>query len=422
MSGRYKKVKEYKMNELGKQLEQRFYRYLAIESQSDAASTIVPSTEGQRELAKLLAEELESYGLKDIYIDEHAILYAMRPGNKPTAPKIGFVTHLDTVDVGLSPVIKPQTLKYEGKDLCLNANENIWFKTAEHPEAAPYIGENIIFSDGTSVLGADNKAAITVVMELMNKLQHADFDCGDIYVAFVPDEEIGLRGSKIMDLSRFQVDFAYTIDCCALGEVVFETFNAASIEVSIKGITAHPMSAKNVLLNPIRVAHDFIGCFDRFDTPEHTEQREGYFYVTDLVANPDNAKIKMAIRDFDRNSYEARKRFIEQSIELIRARHPKAKIEFRIDDVYSNISDSLGDDRTAIDLIFDALKIQGVEANVIPMRGGTDGSALSARGILTPNYFTGALNFHSCFEFLPVSSFEKSYLVSETICRLVGQK
>ncbi|EMB3081358.1 peptidase T [Providencia rettgeri] len=410
------------MNELGKQLEQRFYRYLAIESQSDAASTIVPSTEGQRELAKLLAEELESYGLKDIYIDEHAILYAMRPGNKPTAPKIGFVTHLDTVDVGLSPVIKPQTLKYEGKDLCLNANENIWFKTAEHPEAAPYVGENIIFSDGTSVLGADNKAAITVVMELMNKLQHADFDCGDIYVAFVPDEEIGLRGSKIMDLSRFQVDFAYTIDCCALGEVVFETFNAASIEVSIKGITAHPMSAKNVLLNPIRVAHDFIGCFDRFDTPEHTEQREGYFYVTDLVANPDNAKIKMAIRDFDRNSYEARKRFIEQSIELIRARHPKAKIEFRIDDVYSNISDSLGNDRTAIDLIFDALKIQGVEANVIPMRGGTDGSALSARGILTPNYFTGALNFHSCFEFLPVSSFEKSYLVSETICRLVGQK
>ncbi|MEX9566643.1 peptidase T [Providencia vermicola] len=410
------------MNELGKQLEQRFFRYLAIESQSDAAATVVPSTEGQRDLAKLLAKELESYGLKDIYIDDHAILYAVRPGNNPSAPKIGFVTHLDTVDVGLSPVIKPQTLKYEGKDLCLNAQEDIWFKTAEHPEAAPYVGEEIIFSDGTSVLGADNKAAVTVVMELMDKLQYADFACGDIYVAFVPDEEIGLRGSKIMDLSRFKVDFAYTIDCCALGEVVYETFNAASIDVSIKGITAHPMSAKNVLLNPIRVAHDFIGCFDRFDTPEHTEQREGYFYVTDLVANPDNAKIKMAIRDFDRNSYEARKRYIGEVVELIRARHPKAKIEFKIEDVYSNISDSLGSDRTAIDLIFDALKIQGVEPNDIPMRGGTDGSALSARGILTPNYFTGALNFHSRFEFLPLSSFEKSYLVSESICRLVGQK
>lgn len=410
------------MNQLGKQLEQRFFRYLAIESQSDASATFVPSTEGQRELAKLLAKELESYGLKDIYIDDHAILYALRPGNKPSAPKIGFVTHLDTVDVGLSPVIKPQTLKYEGKDLCLNAQEEVWFKTEEHPEAAPYVGEEIIFSDGTSVLGADNKAAVTVVMELMDKLQNADFDCGDIYVAFVPDEEIGLRGSKIMDLSRFKVDFAYTIDCCALGEVVYETFNAASIDITIKGITAHPMSAKNVLVNPIRVAHDFIGCFDRFDTPEHTEHREGYFYVTDLIANPDNAKIKMAIRDFDRNSYEARKRYIGEVVELIKARHPKAKIEFNIVDVYSNISDSLGDDRTAIDLIFEALKIQNVEPNVIPMRGGTDGSALSARGVLTPNYFTGALNFHSKFEFLPLSSFEKSYLVSETICRLVGQK
>lgn len=410
------------MNKLGKQLEQRFFRYLAIESQSDAAATVVPSTEGQRDLAKLLAKELESYGLKEIYIDEHAILYAVRPGNKPSAPKIGFVTHLDTVDVGLSPVIKPQTLKYEGKDLCLNAQEDIWFKASEHPEAVPYIGEEIIFSDGTSVLGADNKAAVTVVMELMDKLQQADFDCGDIYIAFVPDEEIGLRGSKIMNLSRFKVDFAYTIDCCDLGEVVYETFNAASIEVTIKGVTAHPMSAKNVLLNPIRVAHDFIGCFDRFDTPEHTEQREGYFYVTDLIANPDNAKIKMAIRDFDRNSYEARKRYIGEAIELIRARHPRAKIDFKIEDVYSNISDSLGDDRTAIDLIFEALKIQNVEPKVIPMRGGTDGSALSARGILTPNYFTGALNFHSRFEFLPLSSFEKSYLVSESICRLVGQK
>ncbi|PHM55154.1 peptidase T [Xenorhabdus sp. KK7.4] len=410
------------MNELGQQLEQRFYRYLAIESQSDASSIIVPSTEGQRNLAELLAKELEGYGLADIYIDEHAILYAVRRGNKPSAPKIGFVTHLDTVDVGLSAVIKPQTLLYEGKDLCLNTQENIWFKTSEHPEATPYIGEPIIFSDGTSVLGADNKAAVTVIMELMDKLQQAKFDYGDIYVAFVPDEEIGLRGSKLMDLSRFNVDFAYTIDCCALGEVIYETFNAASVEMTITGITTHPMSAKNVLLNPIRVAYDFIGCFDKYDTPEYTEHREGYFYFTNLIANPDNAKIKMAIRDFDRNSYKERKNYVTQSIELIRARHPRAKIDYKIEDVYSNISDSLGDDRTAIDLILEALKIQGITANIIPMRGGTDGSALSARGILTPNYFTGALNFHSRFEFLPVSSFEKSYLVTETICRLVGKK
>lgn len=410
------------MNTLGQKLEQRFFRYLAVESQSDASASVVPSTQGQLELAKLLAKELETYGLKDIHIDSHAILYAMRPGNNPNAPKVGFVAHLDTVDVGISPNIHPQTLRYEGKDLCLNKEKDIWFKAQEHPEAVPYIGEEIIFSDGTSVLGADNKVAITVVMELMDKLQQADFDCGDIYVAFVPDEEIGLRGSKLMDLSRFNVDFAYTIDCCALGEVVYETFNAASIKVSVKGVTAHPMSAKNVLLNPIRVAHDFIGCFDRFDTPEHTEHREGYFYVTDLIANPDNAVIKMAIRDFDKQSYEARKQFIKQSVALIQARHPRAQINYEIVDVYSNISDSIGEDRTAIELIFEALKQLNIQPNVIPMRGGTDGSALSARGLLTPNYFTGALNFHSRFEFLPVSSFEKSYLVTEMLCRLAGKR
>lgn len=410
------------MSELAKQLESRFYRYLAIESQSDASKTQVPSTDGQRQLAELLAEELISYGLQDVYIDEHAILYAVKLGNKSSAPAIGFVTHLDTVDVGLLPVIKPQTLYYEGKDLCLNQQQDIWFRVAEHPEAAPYIGQHIIFSDGTSVLGADNKAAVTVIMELMAKLQTTEFDCGDIYVAFVPDEEIGLRGSKIMDLSRFKVDFAYTIDCCAVGEVVYETFNAASVEISIKGVTAHPMSAKNVLLNPVRVTHDFIGCFDRFDTPEHTEQREGYFYFTDLIVNPGNAKIKMAIRDFDRSSYEERKKYIAQVVALLRARYPKAVIDYKIEDVYSNISDSLGEDRTAIDLLFAALELQQITANVIPMRGGTDGSALSARGVLTPNYFTGALNFHSRFEFLPLHSFEKSYQVTETICRLAGGK
>lgn len=410
------------MSELAKQLTARFCRYLATESQSDASATQVPSTGGQRQLAEHLAEELKSYGLQDVYIDEHAILYAFRPGNKPSAPAIGFVTHLDTVDVGLSPVIKPQILYYEGKDLCLNHQENIWFRADEHPEAVPYIGQHIIFSDGTSVLGADNKAAVTVVMELMAKLQTTESDYGDIYIAFVPDEEIGLRGSKIMDLSRFKVDFAYTIDCCALGEVVYETFNAAAVEICIKGVTAHPMSAKNVLINPIRVAHDFIGCFDRFDTPEHTEKREGYFYFTDLIANPDNARIKMAIRDFDRKSYDARKKYIEQAVALIRSRHPGAVIDYKTEDVYSNISDSLGEDRTAIELIFDALALQKITPDVIPMRGGTDGSALSVRGILTPNYFTGALNFHSRFEFLPLASFEKSYQVTETLCHLAGKR
>ena len=409
---------------LGQALTTRFFRYLAIESQSDASSPTTPSTESQWNMVNLLASELKEYGLSDIHIDEHGVLTAFRKGNVEDVPTIGFITHVDTVDVGLSPNIKPQVLRYEGADLCLNSAESIYFKRAEHPEAERYIGEEIIFSDGTSVLGADNKSAVTVVMELMaNLAASADLSSqvGDIYVAFVPDEEIGLRGAKVMDLNRFKVDFAYTIDCCEEGEVVYETFNAGSVKIKIEGVTAHPMSAKGVLVNPLRVAHDLMGCFDRLDTPEHTEGREGYFWVTAINGNANDALMNINIRDFDKTSYEARKSYIREAVALIAARHPKAKIECEITDVYSNIIDSMGEDKTALDILFAAFKELAIEPNVIPMRGGTDGSALSTRGIFTPNYFTGALNFHSRFEFLPISAFEKSYKVTEMIAKLTAQ-
>lgn len=409
------------MQSIAQQLQQRFFRYVAITSQSCATNPTVPSTEGQRILAQTLANELKQMGIDDIHLDEHSVLIAHFKGNKPLAPKIGFVAHLDTVDVGLSADIKPQIKTFTGDDICLNNDKDIWFKIDERPEIKPYLNDDIIFSDGTSVLGADNKAAITVLMTLMQHLTEHPQHYGDIYVAFVPDEEIGLRGAKVMDLSHFPVDFAYTIDCCQLGEVVYETFNAASVSIKIKGVTAHPMSAKNVLVNPIRVAHDIIGCFDRQDTPEHTEGREGYFYVTDLHANPDSAEIKLSIRDFDKTSYEARKNYVDEVVKLVAARHPKAKIECEIVDVYSNIHDSLGADRTAIDLIFKGMEQLAIEPKVIAMRGGTDGSALSKRGIFTPNYFTGAHNFHSYFEFLPMQSFIKSYQLTELICQLTAE-
>lgn len=409
------------MQSIAQQLEQRFFRYVAITSQSDATKTCVPSTEGQRELANLLAKELNELGLKDVHVDEHSILTAHLVGNKKQAPKIGFLAHLDTVDVGLSPDIKPQKCHFNGDDICLNRVDNIWLKVAEHPEILPYKGDDIIVSDGTSVLGADDKAAVSVIMTLMQQLANKPDEHGDIYIAFVPDEEIGLRGAKLMDLNRFPVDFAYTIDCCQLGEVVYETFNAASVGISIKGVTAHPMSAKNVLVNPIRVAQDLMNCFDSAQTPEHTELREGYFYFTHLNANSDRAQINLSIRDFDKQSYEARKQYIHEAVKLIQVRHPHAQIDCCIEDVYSNIRDSLGQDHTPIDLIFSALEKLNIEPKVMAMRGGTDGSVLSKRGIFTPNYFTGAHNFHSRFEFLPIQSFIKSYQVTETICQLVAQ-
>ncbi|ORM55279.1 peptidase T [Pantoea conspicua] len=406
-------------DKLETQLTERFFRYLAVSSQSDAKSTSLPSTPGQHAMAELLAAELRTLGLEQVVIDQHATVTAVKRGNRPNAPRIGFITHIDTVDVGLSPDIKPQILRWQDEDLCLNADEDIWLRRDQHPEIAPYIGQEVIFSDGTSVLGADNKAAVTVVMTLMENL-HGDH--GDIVVAFVPDEEIGLRGAKALDLeTRFNVDFAWTIDCCELGEVVYENFNGAAAEIRFTGVPAHPMSGKGVLVNPLLMAHDFISQFDRQQTPEQTEGREGYIWFNEMQANASQAILKASIRDFDLASFAARKQLLQQQAQAIAARYPTGKVDITLTDIYSNISNALGEDRRAIDLIFKALSALDIEPKVIPMRGGTDGAALSAKGLLTPNFFTGAHNFHSRFEFLPLTSFVKSYQVAEKLCYLATE-
>jgi len=407
------------MTALATQLTQRFFRYLAVSSQSDAKSDTLPSTPSQHAMAQLLAQELTALGLDEVEIDDCATVTAVKRGSRPSAPRIGFITHIDTVDVGLSPDIHPQILTWQGEDLLLNAREDIWLRRDEHPEIAPYLGEEIIFSDGTSVLGADNKAAVTVVMTLMENLQG---DHGDIVVAFVPDEEIGLRGAKALDLEkRFNVDFAWTIDCCELGEVVYENFNGASAEITFTGVPAHPMSAKGVLVNPLLMAHDFISLFDRQATPEHTEGREGYIWFNEMQAGASQARLKASIRDFDLAQFAARKAQLQQAVAEIAQRYPTGSVAISISDIYSNISNAVGEDRRAIDLIFTALADLDIEPKVIPMRGGTDGAALSAKGLLTPNFFTGAHNFHSRFEFLPISSFVKSYQVAERLCLLAAQ-
>lgn len=405
---------------LASQLTQRFFRYLAITSQSDAAATTLPTTPGQHEMARELANELETLGLSDIVIDDHATVTAVKKGNVPGAPRIGFITHTDTVDVGLSPDIHPQILTFSGTDLCLNAEQQIWLRVDEHPEILAYPNEEIIFSDGTSVLGADNKAAVTVVMTLLENLT-AEHQHGDIVVAFVPDEEVGLRGAKALDLKRFDVDFAWTIDCCELGEIVYENFNAAQAQIRFTGVTAHPMSAKGVLVNPLLMATDYINHFDRLQTPEHTADREGYVWFNGMEAVQGYAVLSASIRDFDKARFEARKQQIGEVAELIARAHPTARVEFEVTDVYSNISNAIGEDRRAVDLIFEAMEQAGVTPKPTPMRGGTDGAALSAKGILTPNFFTGAHNFHSRFEFLPLKSFEASYNVALQLCLLAAR-
>ncbi|MBS1205885.1 MAG: peptidase [Proteobacteria bacterium] len=402
------------------QLTHRFFRYLTITSQSDPTATTLPTTVGQFDMARELANELKTLGLDEIVIDDHATVTAVKKGNMPGAPRLGFITHIDTVDVGLSPHIHPQILRFEGEDLCLNAREDIWLRVAEHPEILAYANEDIIFSDGTSVLGADNKAAVTVVMTLLENLT-TEHRHGDIVVAFVPDEEVGLRGAKALDLTRFDVDFAWTIDCCELGEIVYENFNAASAQIRFTGVTAHPMSAKGVLVNPLLMAMDYISHFDRQQTPEHTAGREGYVWFNGINAVQGHADLSASIRDFDSESFARRKQQIADVAAKIAAQYPTAKVEYSISDTYSNISNAIDEDRRAIDLMFEAMASLGIAPKPTPMRGGTDGAALSAKGLLTPNFFTGAHNFHSRFEFLPLKSFEASYNVALQLCLLAAR-
>lgn len=407
--------------QLAERLIARFFRYLAVSSQSDARAETVPSTPGQWDMARLLKAELEALGIGDVHLDDHAVVTARLPATVPGAPRIGFCAHVDTVDVGLSPHIHPQRVLFTGQDICLNPAQDIWMRVAEHPEYLPYVGQELILTDGTSVLGADNKAAVTIVMDLLAQLVRERPPHGDIVVAFVPDEEIGLRGAKIMDIKRFPVDFAYTIDSCEIGEFIFETFNAATATVQIEGVTAHPINAKGVMVNPVLVAADLITRFDPMDTPEGTEGREGYCYVTGMTNTQAVATVKVNLRDFDATGLDARKERVREHVAATQAKYPKAKLAVSIEDSYRNIADSLGNDRRCLDLMERGFKELDITPRIFPLRGGTDGSALSARGIPTPNYFTGGLNFHSRFECLPVPAFLLAYRLTDRLVRLAAQ-
>lgn len=417
------------MTQISDELLERFLRYVNIPSQSRAGGG-VPSSPTQWHIAKQLEVELELMDLEDLRLSEQCVLTGYLPANLPkdftgTVPAIGFCAHLDTADVNLSPIVHPQVVKaYPGGDVNLNPEKHIVMKAAEHPELADYIGQDIVFTDGTSVLGADDKAAIANIMTMLHTLYtHPEIYHGDIYVAFVPDEEVGLKGSKAMDYSRFPVAFAYTIDSSAVGEVVYETFNAGTALVNIQGISAHPMNAKGRLVNPTLLAVDFVNLFDRKETPECTEGREGYIWVKSIQSNASRAEVLLNIRDHDKAKYEAKKQQIRDAVEQLKKMEPRTHVSLSLEDVYGNIKDALTDDnKQAIDFIYQAMEGLGITPKTIAMRGGTDGAYISTKGIFTPNYFTGGLNFHSKYEFLPVPSLEKSYEVTMKIIQLVYEK
>lgn len=397
-------------------LTDRFFRYVRTESQSDAHATTVPSTESQWTFARLLVDELSTAGATDVHLSDTCVVTAKIPGTGD-GPAIGFCSHLDTVDVNLSPTVNPQLTHYEGGDICLNAELDLWLRAADHPELAAYEGQPVVHTDGTSVLGADDKAGVTAIMEAVTELG-GQTPHGDIYIAFVPDEEIGLRGVRTIDFDRFPVDYAYTVDGGELGEVVETTFNAATATITIAGVSAHPMNAKGNLVNPITLAMEFANQLDAQETPEHTEGREGFIWLNGIDGNQSTCTMQLSIRDHDREGYEEKKQRLRALASDLAAANPRATITCDIEDVYANISDaktpenSIGSER-----LHATMRRLGIEIKEIDMRGGTDGSWLSNQGVYTPNYFTGAHNFHSIYEFLPVPSLERCYELTLALMR-----
>ena len=399
------------MNKNQTNLLNRFLKYSSIPSQSKEGVAEVPSTLGQFILAKELKKELEEMGLDNINLSSYGVLTARLKGNGDY-PKIGWICHLDTADISLSEVVHPILVEnYQGEEIKQKNGKRITTET--NPELKKHIGKDILFSDGTSVLGADDKAAISIVMEAISIIIENSLEHGDIYLACTPDEEVGLKGAKALDLSLFPVDWAYTIDCQEKGEVVWETFNAGKATVRIEGVSAHPMSSKGVLVNPILVATDIISLLPEKQRPEETEGKEGFIWDNEIKGDSSNAELSILIRDHDKEKYEEKKRVIEEAVKVARSNNPRAKLTLEIEDTYSNLIESMNDkNRIAVDNLKAALKINGIEEKPMAMRGGTDGSFISTKGIFVPNYFTGASNFHSTSEFWPLEDGEASLKVT----------
>ncbi|MDR0806973.1 MAG: peptidase T [Enterobacteriaceae bacterium] len=401
----------------------RFISYTKINTTTDrdkGAAGIMPSSEGQRVLANKVAEELRALGLQDVKVSERAILTATLPANVDyPLPTVAFFGHLDT-SAEQTTDTNAQILPYQGGDLCLNKEQQIFLRQSEFPELSEYIGDELIVTDGTSLLGADDKAAIASIVNMVQYLlQHPEIKHGAVKVGLVPDEEQGLRGSKVFDVKAFGADFAYTLDCCGIGELVYENWNAGDAEITFTGQSAHPMSAKGKLKNSLLMAHKFIAMLPGGEAPEYTDGREGYYWVKQLQGNSAKTLLKMDVRDFTEQGYQKRMAFLGKLAENCASLWGDGSVKCVLADRYANVFNSLqGENSYPIDIAVQAYRSRGIEPKVTPMRGGYDGSALSQNGLPCPNIFTGAHNFHSIYEYLPVKSLRAA---SEVLVEVVKQ-
>ncbi|MBP1540759.1 MAG: peptidase T [Prevotella sp.] len=402
-------------------ITERFLNYTKFDTQSDEDSLTVPSTAKQLVFAEYLKKELEREGLDDVEMDDKGYIYAtLKANTKDDVPTIGFISHYDTSPDCPGTDIKPRIVAhYDGGDITLR--EGIVMTTEKNPELLQHVGEDLIVTDGTTLLGADDKAGIAEIVQAMVYLQeHKDIKHGKIRVAFNPDEETG-RGASHFDIERFDCEWAYTMDGGDVGELEFENFNAASAKISIKGVSVHPGYAKGKMVNANALAVEFARMLPDDQTPETTEGYQGFYHLQGITSDTGQARMSYLIRDFDRNHFEERKRFIQKCAEQMNDKYGEGTVECVVSDQYYNMKEKIDPQMHVIDLVLKAMQETGVAPRVNPIRGGTDGAQLSYRGLPCPNIFAGGINFHGPFEFVPVQSMEKAMQVIVKICELVGK-
>lgn len=393
---------------------ERFKKYISVDTKSDETSDTVPSTKGQLELGKMLVEELKELGLEDIIQDKNGYVYATLPANTDReVPTIGFVAHFDTSPAMDGKVINPQIVEYNGGDIKLNDRYSITLD--EFPELENLKGKTLITTDGTTLLGADDKAGIAEIMDAMEYLiANPDIKHGKIKIGFTPDEEIG-RGADLFDVEGFGADFAYTIDGGPLGELQYENFNAASVKINIQGKSVHPGTAKNVMINSTKIAMELDSMLPSNQVPEHTEKYEGFYMLDSIAGDIDHTTMSYIIRDHSMEEFKNKKSHMQSVVDFLNIKYGNI-IEIEIKDSYYNMREKIEPHIEIIQLAEKSMKEVGIEPDIKPVRGGTDGARLSYMGLPTPNIFTGGYNFHGRFEFIPI---ENMKLASKLIVKIV---
>ena len=403
-------------------LKDRFLRYVKFETRSDEKSETIPSTPTQLEFAKILAKELEEIGMENVYVNDACFVNATLPGNiDEDVPVIGFIAHMDTADFNATNVNPKIVENYDGKDIVLNEAKDIVLSVEEFPNLKNYVGKTVITTDGTTLLGADDKAGIVEIVEAMKYLiEHPEIKHGTVKVAFGPDEEIG-RGADNFNVEEFGADFAYTMDGGPVGELEYESFNAAGAVFKIKGKSVHPGTAKGKLINASLIAAEIVNSFPADEVPEKTEGYEGFYFLDKINSNCEEAELSYILRDHDREKFEAKKEFAANVAKKINEKYGKELVSVEIKDQYYNMGEIIKDHMNVVEIAKKAMENLGIKPVIEPIRGGTDGSKISFMGLPTPNIFAGGENFHGKYEFVALESMILATDVIVEIVKLNGE-